>query len=226
MTRGSAIIAAAKRSGAFAVPVLRLGLPALCAVLFAALLGAPAPAQSPAEEEQMISLKGRMLVTTKKLHDPNFREAVVFMLEHKPEGAFGLVINRPLGEMTHADLLEKLGITGEAGEGKLRIFSGGPVGQDEGYLLHSSEKLFETSKAIGEGFAVSAPEEVLAHVGRGEGPAEALLIFGYAGWSAGQLDSEMAAGAWEHVEADAEIIFDEEVASKWQRAIGLVTIDL
>lgn len=222
MRPGSAIIAAVKRSGAPAVPFLRLGL----AVLFVALLGAPAPAQAPAEEEQMVSLKGRMLVATKKLHDPNFRETVVYMLEHKAQGAFGLVINRPIGEMTHGELREKLGITGEASEGKLRIFSGGPVGTDEGYLLHSSEKLFESSKTIGEGFAVSAPEEVLAHIGRGEGPAEAILIFGYAGWGSGQLDSEMAAGAWEHVEADAEIIFDEEVASKWQRAIGLVTIDL
>ena len=179
-----------------------------------------------AEEAETISLKGRMLVATEALRDPNFRETVVYMVEHTPEGAFGLVINRPLGEMAHSDILERLGITGEAGEGKLRIFTGGPVSPNEGYLLHSTDKLYSSSKTVGEDYAVSAPEEVLASIGKGEGPAEALLILGYAGWAPGQLESELAAGSWEHVEADREIVFDREFASKWQRALGLVTIDL
>ena len=128
--------------------------------------------------------------------------------------------------MAHRDVLERLGITGEAGEGKLRIFTGGPVSPNEGYLLHSTDKLYSSTKTIGEDYAVSAPEEALGSIGKGEGPAEALLILGYAGWSPGQLETELKAGAWEHVEADREIIFDREIASKWQRAIGLVTIDL
>lgn len=192
--------------------------------LLVALLLVPVPIA--AQEAEIDSLKGRLLVATEELRDPNFRETVVYMLEHNAEGAFGLVINRPLGEMAHTDLLEKLGIVGDASEGKLRVFSGGPVGPNEGYLLHSSDQLFESSKTVGEDFVVSAPEEVLASIGKGEGPAEALLVLGYSGWGPGQLESEMAAGAWAHVEADREIIFDREVASKWQRALGLVTIDL
>ncbi len=191
----------------------------LTACLLAALPGA-------AQKLELPWLKGRMLVASDKMHDPNFRQTVVYILEHNEEGAFGLVINRPIGEMEHAAILERLGIEGEAAEGKLRLFSGGPVGPEEGYLLHSNDKLYDSSKAIDEDFIVSAPEEALASVGRGEGPAEALLIFGYAGWHAGQLESEMALGAWEHVPADRDIIFDREVASKWQRALGLVTIDL
>ena len=203
-----------------AMPAARL------APLLLLLAGLATALPAAAQKLEMPFLKGRMLVATPELRDPNFRQAVIYMVEQTEEGAFGLVVNRPIGEMAHADILARLDITGEAGEGKLRIFSGGPVGPDEGYLLHSSDKLYKSSKAVDETYVISAPEEALASIGQGEGPAEALLVLGYAGWHAGQLESELAAGAWEHVPADRDIVFDREVASKWQRAMGLVTIEL
>lgn len=171
-------------------------------------------------------LTGRLLVASQALDDPNFKETVVYMVEHDAGGAFGLVVNRPLGEMPLTTLMERLGEEARAAEGSIRVLSGGPVQPDKSFVLHSTDVMFADTRQVDAEIAVTAHPDALKAIGRGEGPREALLIVGYAGWAPGQLESEMARGSWEHVESDRTLLFDPDDAGKWLKAVERFTIDL
>ena len=190
------------------------------ALAVALLLAAPAPAQDGPW------LKGRLLVASPEMGDPNFKETVIYMLEHTAEGALGLVINRPIGELQLADLLDQMQLDSEGAEGTVAVYAGGPVEPNKSYVLHSTDRLHEHSEQIDDEVAVTAPPYFFDTFGGGDGPSASLLILGYSGWAPGQLESEMAQGAWEDVESDGDLVFDPDIAGKWERALQRVTIDL
>lgn len=179
-----------------------------------------------AETEQDSFLKGQLLVASPSMLDPNFAKTVVFMVEHDSLGAMGLVINRPLGEVPLQELLEGLGEKGTESDGEIRIYSGGPVDPKRGFVLHSSDVLLDDSIAVDGSLAVTSKTEILKVIAEGKGPAQAIFCLGYAGWAPGQLEAEIAAGAWESVPADEAIVFDEADSEKWDLAIGRHSVDL
>ena len=196
----------------------------LLGLVFAASLFA-APAEI-ALSDEVESLTGRLLVATRDLDDPNFKETVVYMVRHDDFGAFGLVVNRPLGEMPLDVLMERLGEPDNAGEGSIRILSGGPVQQDKSFILHSTDVLFAETRRVDEEIAVTSHPEALKAIGRGEGPSQAMVIVGYAGWAPGQLEAEMSQGSWEHLPNDSTLLFDPDDSGKWRKALERFSIDL
>jgi len=179
-----------------------------------------------AETEQDEFLKGQLLVASPSMVDPNFAKTVVFMVEHDSLGAMGLVINRPLGEVPLRELLEGLGQKGSETDGDIRIYSGGPVDPKRGFVLHSSDVLLDDSVAVDDDMAVTSEPEILKSIAEGKGPKRAIFVLGYAGWAPGQLEAEIAAGAWESVPADETIVFDEADSEKWDQAIGRHGVEL
>lgn len=171
-------------------------------------------------------LTGRLLVASSDMTDPNFKETVIYMVEHNEGGALGLVVNRPLGEMPLTVLMERLGETDQPAEGSIRILSGGPVQPEKSFVLHSSDVVFAESRQVDAGIAVTSHPDALKAIGRGDGPRQALLIVGYAGWAPGQLESEMKQGSWEHVPSDGKLLFDPDDDAKWRKAIERFSIDL
>ncbi len=172
------------------------------------------------------SLAGQLLVAVPGMPDPRFAETVIFMLRHDSTGAMGIVINRPVGVMSLEDVLSSTGQDPQGAEGEIIVHTGGPVGQELGFLLHSTDYKTEGTIQITERIAMSGRPEVMADVARGKGPRRFLLAFGYAGWSAGQLEGEMSHAAWFSVPADEAIIFDDDDMTKWQRASARRGIDL
>lgn len=161
---------------------------------------------------------GQLLVATAEMRDPRFFETVIYMVEHTSDGAWGLVINRPMAKGPIKDLLQGFGIESDDVEGEIIIHYGGPVSPDAGRVLHSDDVILEDSERIKDGFAVSGNAKLIEAIGRGKGPRDSLVVLGYAGWAPGQLEGELEVNAWHVVPADKELVFGKEPEKKWRKA--------
>jgi putative transcriptional regulator len=177
---------------------------------------APAPTRPIAQAER--SLVGQMLVATEALQSPAFARTVVYMVRHDADGAFGLVINRPGPALPFASLLRQMQIDPGDATGRIRVHEGGPVEARRGFVLHTAEYATNGAERVADDVALTTRPDVLADIARGSGPRRYRFLHGYAGWRGGQLEDEIAAGAWITVSADPEILFDEDYATKWARA--------
>ena len=206
--------------------------PVLIAALL--LLGAAMPWQEGATAARTTpiqaggpSLAGQLLVATPELDDPNFRHSVVYMVEHNDQGAVGVVINRVLGPAPLGKLLQRLGIVeGADSKTEIQVHLGGPVQLDQIFVLHSPDYRRDDPFVVDDLAAISFTPDALKDIAVGHGPRNSLLGFGYAGWGAQQLENEIAQGSWFAIEADEALLFDDAIATKWQRALALRGFDL
>jgi len=175
---------------------------------------------------QSTSFAGQFLVATDELRDPRFVRTVVYMVRHDAGGAMGLIVNRPLGDAPLSDLLQRLGLNGKGVAGEILVHYGGPVDAGRGFILHTTDYKIESTHVIKGGIAITVQPEILQAIGAGTGPRRSLFALGYAGWSAGQLEGEIKAGAWITVPADEALVFDENYESKWKRVMARRTIQL
>jgi len=172
-------------------------------------------------------LNNQLLVAMPSLADPNFSQSVTLVCEHTDRGALGIVINRPL-EMKMSEVLEQLSLTSD----DLRlcdmpVLRGGPVQNDRGFVLHRpSPQNWDSTLPVSDTLHVTTSRDVLAAMARGEGPAQAVVALGYAGWDAGQLEVEMLQNAWLTVPCDDALIFDLPFEQRWQAAARLLGVDL
>lgn len=189
-------------------------------VLHAAL---QAPTDTPVSEP---SLTGQVLIAAPSMRDPRFDHAVILMVHHNAGGALGLVINHPLGERSLSGLLEALGEKDSTASGTLRLFIGGPVQPQVGFVIHSPEYKRPQTVAINADVAVTASRDALLDIAHQHGPQKALVAFGYAGWGAHQLEDELGERAWFTAMPDGKLIFDEEREKVWDDAMSRRTQDL
>ena len=175
----------------------------------------------------MNSLTGQLLVAMPQMQDPRFARSVVYMCAHSGEaGAMGLVVNKTLDALTLGELYAHLKIEPVRANRPAPVRFGGPVDPGRGFVLHSSDYREEATLEIAGEFAMTATIDILRAIGKGEGPRHSLLALGYAGWAPGQLDAEIQANGWLSVAADADLVFDDGLESKWQRALRKLGIDL
>ena len=171
-------------------------------------------------------LKHHFLIAMPHMADPNFAQTVTYLVEHNEQGAMGLVINRPNG-LNLADVLEQLrpDETPPALCQSLPIFAGGPVQTDRGFVLHPSGQSFQATLELGE-LALSTSQDALFAIADGSGPAKHLITLGYAGWEAGQLETELTDNAWLTCPADAAILFDTPAEQRLGAAAARLGINL
>ena len=169
---------------------------------------------------------GQLLVAMPEMRDPRFAEAVIYMVKHNEEGAMGLVINRPLAKGPVKDLLQGFGIENEDAMGEIIIHYGGPVGVNNGFVLHSDDVMLDDSERVKDGIAMTVDPKLIEAMARGKGPRQSMILFGYAGWAPGQLEGELEAGAWHVVPADKTLVFSKEADKKWQQAMDRRRISL
>lgn len=201
---------------------------ALAGAFFLLTLAGPAPGRLKAvgAAPETGSLTGQLLVATPAMPDPRFARTVVYMLRHDATGVMGLILNRPIGDLPLARLLEQLGIESKGVQGAIRIHYGGPVEGLQGSVLHTSDYLGKGTRIVDDGVALTSQFEIMHDVATGKGPRRFLLAFGYAGWAPGQLEAEMKAGHWVSVRADEALVFDDDYAGKWDRAWARQLIQL
>jgi putative transcriptional regulator len=170
-------------------------------------------------------LTGQLLVAMPQMRDPRFARSVIYMCAHNADGAMGLVVNRRVGSITFDDLLQQLGLGPNRRNDDIRIHFGGPVEQGRGFVLHSSDYQQSGTLRVDDGVALTATLDILKEMAAGGGPRRSLLALGYAGWGPGQLDAEIQANGWLQVPADENLVFDNDVDNKWERAIGKIGVD-
>ena len=195
-----------------------LVLGVVCAVIVAASAGAQAPAGR--------SHTGRLLVATDALRDSRFARTVIYLVRHDAQGAFGLVVNLPITEVSYERALRPFGLEVPPDSGSVRVYSGGPVDERRAFVLHTSDWSLETTTVVDNGFAMTEDPRVLQAIARGAGPRRSLFVLGYAGWAAGQLEAELATGAWAVARADERLVFDEDPQQKWIEAMTRRLLDL
>ena len=168
------------------------------------------------------SVKNHFLIATEKMTDSRFSKTVIVMLESDENGAWGLTINKKLGTMPIALLIDPSLNTSEEREElfelNIPIFWGGPVDPKEIFILHSNE--YKSKSTIKyENISISQDYEILFDIAKNQGPKKSLVILGYSGWGKGQLEGEMERDHWILSDIDLDITFDEESKTKWNKAI-------
>ncbi len=178
-------------------------------------------------------LGGQMLVAMPGMRDERFQRSVIYICGHSADGAMGIVINNRTPSMTFRDLLVQLDLIEPDQAIRLprrvshaHVLRGGPVETSRGFVLHTPDfTIPSVTQEIDDGVCMTATLDILRAIARDEGPRSAILALGYAGWSAGQLEREIAANGWLHCEADPELLFSHDLDSKYDRALRKIGID-
>jgi putative transcriptional regulator len=171
-------------------------------------------------------LTNQFLIAMPAMDDPNFAQSVTLVCEHNDQGALGIVINKAL-PMNLAEVFGQLGLDSEQSRvARQPVLRGGPVQTDRGFVLHTPQGHWESSLPFSERVHLTTSRDILDALARGEGPDNAVVALGYAGWGAGQLEDEMAQNAWLTVPVDERLLFDTPLDERWQAACRLLGVDL
>ena len=199
-----------------AIGLHRLGLIVAAFVLQTALLRAGLPGPDGAQARP--SLVGQLLVAAPGVGDPRFERTVILIVEQGPDGTLGIVINKPIGEQPLASVFKALGQKDGDATGSVRVFSGGPVQPEVGFVVHSPDYRRPETVAITDRLSMTSSMAILRDIGDRRGPAKVLVAFGYAGWGPDQLEHEIEQRAWGIAEADPTLVFDEDRDHVWEDA--------
>lgn len=162
-----------------------------------------------------------------QLTNPSFHQTVSLICQHDANGAIGVIINR-LTEHRLGDIFDHLSLPVFNLENTVQpVFQGGPINPEMGLVIHSSgnKRNWESSLEIGGGLWLTSSRDILGAIARGQGPDNAIMILGYAGWGPGQLEAEIQQNSWFNVPADHSLIFSSQIEQKWQQAAKLLGID-
>lgn len=171
-------------------------------------------------------LSGQLLIAMPGISDPRFERSLILICAHDHQHAMGVAVNDPIEGLTVPALLERLQITATIEVPRDLVVIGGPVERERGFVLHTDDYHAEFSLAVEGGLALTATREVLeAMASHNRHPRRALMTLGYAGWGAGQLESEIRHNVWLTVAADEALVFDDDHETKWTRALAKLGID-
>ncbi len=172
-----------------------------------------------------VNLTHHFLIAMPNMADPYFSRSLTYICEHSDQGALGIVVNRPI-DMTLAALFERLELRlAEHGIGRAPVYFGGPVQTDRGFVLHRPGGRWDSTHVVSEQIQVTTSRDILGAIARGEGPQDAFMALGYAGWDAGQLDREMLDNAWLSLPMNERIAFELPYEERWQAAWQMLGVD-
>ncbi len=174
-----------------------------------------------------VDFTNQLLVAMPGMVGGSLADTVIYICEHNEQGALGIVINRPT-DLTLGDLLQRIDLELSLEIGVRQsapVFFGGPVQTDRGFVLHTPIGDYSSSICMGTQVALTTSRDVLQEVAAGSGPDQLLVTLGYAGWSAGQIEEEMAGGAWLNVDSNLDILFSTPATERYQAALKQLGID-
>jgi len=172
------------------------------------------------------NLTGHFLIAMPSLNDGFFNHAVTYICEHDETGSFGIIINQETG-ITIKQIAKEMKIKTDDNYNKDQsVFIGGPVDQGRGFILHRPTGHWQSSLKVKNNVALTTSKDILQAIVNNKGPDDCIVALGYAGWAAGQLDSEMAANTWLSCPADEQIIFNTPTEERWKAAANLIGVDL
>ena len=179
-------------------------------------------------------LDGQMLIAMPAMRDERFSRSLIYVCAHSSEGAMGIVVNQPAANIKFPDLLVQLDVIPAKDliqlppkAGTVKVLKGGPVETERGFVLHSADFFIENSTLpINDGICLTVTLDILKAIARGNGPANAVLALGYAGWAPGQLETEIHQNGWLHCSADAELVFGKDNEGKYNKALKKIGVEI
>ncbi|MCU0734381.1 MAG: YqgE/AlgH family protein [Methylotetracoccus sp.] len=172
------------------------------------------------------NLTNQFLVAMPGMADPTFAKTVTYLCQHGPEGALGIIINRP-SDLTLGEVMEQMSIeVREQAVEHLQVYFGGPVHRERGFVLHEPGGQWDSTMQVSESVALTTSRDILEAIGSGNGPSKVLVALGYAGWGKGQLEREILENAWLNVPADMAIMFESPARQRWKAAAESVGVDI
>ncbi len=171
------------------------------------------------------SLKNQFLVAMPSLEDENFSHTVSLLCEHSDSGAIGLVINRPT-DLKLSEMMDQMGLEHDGVDAGTIVYWGGPVQPERGFVIHRDPGGWESCMPLGQSLYITTSRDILRAIGKGEGPQQYFVVLGYAGWGAGQLESEILHNAWLNAPLDEQILFRTPARERWQAATKLLGVDV
>jgi putative transcriptional regulator len=178
------------------------------------------------EQRKTGTLAGHLLIATPVVQETCFARSVIYLCAHNPEGAMGIIVNYPVENINIDEIFDQLSIDHKLQARALPIHFGGPVESSRGFVVHSSDYVSDESLIRKNGISVTASISVLQALAQGKGPAQGMLVLGYAGWSPGQLEAEIENGSWIVVPASSQLVFDAANETKWTMALSTLGIDM
>lgn len=170
-------------------------------------------------------LANQLLIALPALADSNFARSVALICQHDADGAMGIVVNRP-SEYTLGEVFGQMGL--EGGDESLLaqpVLAGGPVHPERGFVLHDGGMQWDSTMAITDQLFLTTSRDILEAMARGEGPDNAIVALGCAGWGSGQLEHELTENDWLTAPADAELLFELPLDARWEAAAGRIGVD-
>ncbi len=204
------------------------------------------------QPQSMISLENQLLIAMPSLGDPYFNKTVTYICEHNEKGAMGLIINLPVN-ITLSDLLKQIEPDEDDKSDKISksselteksdmnditlvtditnsleqlVLTGGPIAQQRGFVLHSSQTGWSSSLVLSKELMITTSKDILMALGTQKAPEQFMVALGYAGWGPGQLEQELQANSWLTTPADSEILFKTPIEQRWKKATEKLGIDL
>jgi putative transcriptional regulator len=173
------------------------------------------------------SLRDHFLIAMPTMADPHFSHSVIYICEHSPEGAMGIVINVPLS-IQLGDVLQNMNIkTDDDVVSQTPVLAGGPIQQERGFVIHrSNNDKWESSLALTKNISITTSKDILMAIANHKGPKDMIIALGYAGWDSGQLEREIAQNTWLCGPADPQVLFDIAPENRWRAAGALLGVDM
>jgi putative transcriptional regulator len=180
----------------------------------------------PMKTQDSESLKNHFLVAMPNLREGFFAQSITYICDHSKHGAMGIVINQPI-DLSLYDIFEHLNIECSDKYNRVQVMAGGPVSLNQGFVLHrSNQQRWQATVQITADVNLTSSQDILHDIATGKGPNDCLVALGYAGWGAGQLESEMAENSWLTLPASSHIIFDTDVEQRLPLAVKSLGIDM
>lgn len=177
-----------------------------------------------------MNLQHHFLIAMPAVQDPVFKRALIYIFEHNEDGAMGLIVNKPMDQFSVEDILSKLHIEPTPRDPDIRlnkpVFSGGPLADDHGFILHTPQSGFGSSISISSDVMVTTSKDVLETLGTPTQPRETMVALGYSGWEQGQLETELLENVWLTAPAEADILFHTPITERWRMAAKRIGIDI
>ncbi len=171
------------------------------------------------------SLQGQLLIASPHMEDPRFKYSVILMCQHDDSAAMGVVINRRSSQINLSQLCKTLEMGTPRFCGDQPVFIGGPVENGRGFVLHSQDHMRPESVTVTHEIGLTSSVKFLRDITDGTGPAQSIVSLGYAGWSAGQLETEINENAWLHLPSTSDLVFDPHVDDIWHKAYARLGVN-
>ena len=179
-----------------------------------------------ADFDDRYSMTGKFLVAAPILNeDEIFNRSVIYICSHTKRGAMGIIINKPMVQYTFSDLTMQLPLKNYEHLNEINLYTGGPLEQIRGTVLHSTDYMKDGTIEVGNGIAISSTTEIIADIAFDQGPDEKLVALGYSFWEPKQLEAEIYNNDWIVVNGTRDLLFRTKDEEKWQRALDELCIN-